>query len=151
MQRHQTIEDAELKLNIINHLHPAFDFSSKWFEQSVARLQMGTRILMIDYARDLPQQHCKILRLANAGILCYVSMAVLSRASRSMCHKFETASMEHSIAGLVCKENSSIVLDLMQQIEIGPSHSFDTYYQKVAKMVIKEKKYFAEHPLTRFF
>lgn len=151
MKQGSTIDKVELKLNIKKHLHPALDKPIKWFEESVGRLNLGTNLLMTEYAKELPQEHCKILRLADAGILNYVMMATLARVSRAVCHKFQTATAEQYIAGLVCEEHRTTILRLMKELDSGPQNSFDPYYQKVSKMLLKEKKYFTEHPLTRFF
>lgn len=151
LQKQDSIDNVELKLNIKEHLHMSLDMPIKWFEESVARLSLGTEIVMTEYARDLLQQHVKIARLADAAILNYASMASLSRASRSICHKFETAPIEHALAGLVCEDSRANVLRLMKQIESGMQVSFDLYYQKVSKMMMKDRKYFAEHPLSRYF
>lgn len=149
--QHDSIDKVDLKLKIKQHLHMSLDIPITWFEESVARLELGTRIVMTDYARDLLQQHMKIARLADAAILNYASMATLSRASRAICHNFETATIEHALAGLVCEESRASVLRLMKELESSSQVSFDLFYQKVSKMMMKDKKYFAEHPLSRYF
>lgn len=151
LKQTSTIEHVDLKLNIKRNLHHSLDTPIKWFEESVGRLNIGANILMTDYARDLPQQHVKLGRVADAGILNYVTMATLARASRAICHKFDTATTEHAIAGLVSEEHRATILRLMKELDEGPYVSFDAYYQKVSKMLMKEKKYFAEHPLSRYF
>lgn len=151
LKQGSTVDKPELSLNIQKYLHPSLDRPIKWFEESVIRLNLGANILMTDYASQLPQQHCKILRLADAAIMNYVSMATLARASRAICHKFETAQAEHLIVQLVCEENRANVLRHIKELDIGPQNSFDPFYQKVSKMLMKEKKYFTEHPLSRYF
>lgn len=151
MNQESTIDKVKLKLDIRKHLHPGLHKSIKWFEESVARLNIGTNILMTEYAKELPQEHCKILRLADASILNYVMMATLARVSRTVCHKFETTEAEQYIAGLVCEEHRTTILHLMKELDCGPQNSFDPYYQKVSKMLLREKEYFTQHPLTRFF
>lgn len=151
LNRHSTIDNVELTLNTKKFLHMSLDHSIEMFEKSVGRLNLGVESLLSAFARDLPQQHCKILRLAEAAILNYVSMAALARASRAVCLKFESASSEHALAGLICEEHHANVLRLMKTLDTEMLSSYDAYYQKVAKMLIKEKKCFTEHPLTRYF
>lgn len=151
LHQHSTIENVELTLNTKQFLHPSLDHSIKQFEESVGRLDLGVKGLLTAFARDLPQQHSKILRLADVAIMNYVSMAVLARASRAICLKFESATVDHVLAGLICEEHHAKVWNLMKTLDTGVANSFDAYYQKVAKMLIKEKKCFTEHPLTRYF
>lgn len=149
--RQNTIDQPKLTLKIKKHLHPTLDLSIQWFEESLARVQLGAQILMTDYAKDLLQQHVKVGRLADGAILNYVSMASLARSSRALCLKFKSASTEHCLAGLICEESRARILHLMKEIEGGKYTSFDGYYQKVSKMLTKEKQYFPEHPLSRYF
>lgn len=151
LKGNNSIENIKLHLNIKRHLHHSLDFPIKWFEESVGRLNIGVEIVMTEHARHLPQQHCKILRLADIGILNYVTMATLARASRAICHKFDSAPAEHAIAGLISDNHRVTILRLVKELDEGPYHSFDGYYQKVSKLLVKEKKYFTEHPLSRYF
>lgn len=134
--------------NIEKKLHTSLDSPMKLFEESLRQLNVGVEILMTDYARNSPQMQCKISRLADATILSYVSLATLSRASRALYHEFESGTAEHDIAEMVCEEHSATISHLMNKIS---DDSFDALDQKVSKMLIKNKKYFAAHPLTRFF
>lgn len=146
-----TMDKVRLKLDVKKNLHHVLDPAIKSFEESVARLNMGADILMTEFARNLPQEHCKILRLADAAILNYVTLATLSRASRAICHKFETAQNENTIAALLSEDHRATIYRLMKELEVGEFSSYDMFYQKVAKLLVKENKYFVAHPLTRFF
>lgn len=151
LRQGSTIDNIERKLNIQKMLHPSLDFPIQWFEESVGRLNLGVEILISDHARDLPQQHCKITRLADTCILNYVSMATLSRASRALCHRFLSAPTDHAMTGLLCDEHRRIILDMMKQIEYGSHKSFDGFYQRVAERIMDDSKSFVEHPLNRLF
>lgn len=151
MLKHHTVENVKYFLKIKKHLHPAMDLTSDWFEQSIARLKIGTDILLGQYGRDLPQQHIEILRLSDAAILNFITFACITRASRAFCLKLPNGEYERLLAGCISNTNRDEVKRLMLAVELGPHKSFDGFYQKVAKVVIKAKKYFPEHPLKRFF
>lgn len=147
----ESITNIHYTLLLREHLVNVFDLPANWLEASIKRIKMSTETLMVAYGRELPQEHNEIQRVGDAAILTYASFASLARANRSWCLKLPDTQHERVTASCVVDTNSKKVLALTQHIEDGPQKTFETFYQRVAKLLIKNKSYFFVHPLTRFF
>lgn len=145
------IDNIKTGMDLKKHVHITMDHHTKWFDQSVGRQQVGCEGLMYEYGQELPKEHVKISKLANIGILNYATMASISRANRAICLKSQSAPIEHLLSGCISSRNRFLVKELVIDMTQSTIDSFDPYFQKLAKMMIKEKKYFPEHPLSRFF
>lgn len=151
MFKKETIDHVHYSLKLREHLINVFDIPADWLEASIARIKIGTETLMTAYGNDLPQEHNEIFRIGDAAILTYASFATLARANRAWCLKLPDVPNERVLATCVIDANTKKVHQLIQSIEDGPITTFETFYQRIAKLLMKNKSYFFVHPLTRFF
>lgn len=149
--KYQSIEHAEPKLDLLEHLHPSFDVATDHLERSIGRLCKGTDIMLANYGKDVMKQHVEILRLGESAIEIYALFCSVARASRSYCIGLRHADHERLIATCLAHTASEKVLQLMTEIEKGSIWAYDTHFDKLAEHLFYCKEYFPEHPLTRNF
>lgn len=133
------------------NVHQGFDPFVKRLEESIIRIRIATRNTITRHGRDIVEKQCDILRLSEAAVQCFAMFSVISRASRAVCLQLPEAGNEHLIANCFTQTGGFKVQKIIEELENGPYYTYDDYYGIVAKMLIRTKKYFPAHPLTRFF
>lgn len=151
LHKNYNYEKVKSGINLTKCVHITMDHHIKCFDESIARQNIGCEALMYEYGHDLPKEHVKILKLADVGILNYATLASISRANRAVCLRAQEAPIEHLLSACVASRNRFLVKKYIIDMTQSALDSFDPFIQKVAKMMIKEKRYFPEHPLSRFF
>lgn len=145
------IHEVKETLNLKEQVHQGFDPYVKRLEESIIRLRIAAKNTISRHGRKITEKQCDIARLSEIAIQCFIMFSTISRASRAVCLQIPEAGNEHLIANCLSQTGGLRVQSIAEELENGPYYTFDEYYGIVSKMLIRTKKYFPAHPLTRFF
>ena len=127
------------------------DPAAQWLEFSILRLEAATEILLARHGQEIINFKLEVMRLSEVAGLCFAMFASVSRASRAYCIGLKHADYEMLIASSFCLSASEKVKLICQDIDKGEFLTTDNHNRKIAKQLLKNKKYFSEHPITRNF
>lgn len=145
------LDNVKTGIDLQKHFHPLMYKNVKVFDESVARQYVGCEALLYEFGHDLPQERVRILRLADVAILNYATMASITRANRADCLEQPVGNLYNLLSGCVSSRHRFLVKHLVIDMTQSSVDSFEPYFQKLATVMLKDKRYFPEHPLTRFF
>lgn len=118
---------------------------------SIKLLRLGASTLLTIEARDLPQKHIEMQKVADAAACIYASFACLLRADRSLKLKLPSASDEAFIAQTICDKNAAEVDSLMDYINDGPVKTFSRFHTLLTQLMLEKGANFPAHPLASLF
>lgn len=148
-----TKDNPKLDLNLAAYLHPSLKLGAEALEYCVKRFQYAVESVLSRHGKKVtdPGNQMELARLADCAIDIYGMTAVLGRSSRAYCIGVKNADHEIQLALTFCQDASLRVKRLVKELEDGPFINNDSTYTKIADVVIENKGYAAEHPLTRVF
>ncbi|GJQ86286.1 hypothetical protein Trydic_g8982 [Trypoxylus dichotomus] len=148
-QKRNTEDNPKLTLKLYEHLHPSCMTSAQFLEYSVLRLQFATETLLSRFGPEIINKHVELGRLAECAADIYVTTAVLARASRSYCIGLRHANIEVEMATAFAVNAKERVKHNVNKIWHGAYNTADEKHLKTGKYAVKQKEYFAAHPLAR--
>lgn len=129
-----TIHVVNRDLYLKEYVHPSLEQIIDRLEESIARMHIGTEILLHRFGSSAEERHIDVRRLGESAILNYAMFASVGRASRSYCIGLRHSVYETVVAGCMVDAGSKKILELMLNIKNDAQN--DEKYQSVAKYVV---------------
>lgn len=149
--KRETVGEPNVKLDLLEHVHPSFDVAAQHLELSIGRLRIGANKLLATEGSAALDNHMGVLRMSESAIEVYALFCGLARASRAYCIGLRYSDYDRLLATTLAHVASEKVLYMMLEVENGAIYAYDVHFDKVTEQLIHCGEYFVQHPLTRNF
>lgn len=133
--------------SLTEHVHADLATSSKLLSEASGDFAVTVEKLLIKHGKNIRDEQFLLKRLADAAIDIYGMAAVLSRASRSLNNKAQSAQHEAMITTVYCDEAFDRIRQNLGSLHDSNRVSNDTKMSRIAMDVIKNVNTVPNHPL----
>lgn len=145
----QILTKRNVNLYLFEYTHLSFKMACSLIEQCLQTLVDVSTMLLEIYGIEISSKHIVLQRLADITIELYVTIAVVTRASRSYCTGIRNAEQERYIAMYVAQQAFKKVQLLKDSIINNEIIQYDRTLGKLSESAFQHKGYMCEHPLKR--
>ncbi|XP_047351714.1 complex I assembly factor ACAD9, mitochondrial [Vespa velutina] len=145
----QIFSNKKINLYLFEYAHLSFKMACSLIEQCLQILVDISTMLLETYGTEISSKHIILQRLADITIQLYVTIAVVTRASRSYCTGIRNAEKERYIAMYVAQQAFKEVILLKEIIINNELLQNDRTLEKLSESAFHYKGYMCEHPLKR--
>ncbi|XP_014600104.1 PREDICTED: acyl-CoA dehydrogenase family member 9, mitochondrial [Polistes canadensis] len=144
----QMISQKKVNLYLFEYAHLSLKDACSAIEECINILvEMCIKLLEM-YGTEISSKHILLQKLADIAIQLYVSIAVVSRASRSYCTGMRNTDQERYIAMYVAQQMHKSIQILQDDIFNCLNYA-DRALHTVSTSAFEHKGYMCEHPLKR--
>lgn len=133
--------------SLTEHVHADLATSAKLLSEASGDFAVTVEKLLIKHGKNIRDEQFLLKRLADAAIDIYGMAAVLSRASRSLNNKAQSAQHEAMITTVYCDEAFDRIRQNLGSLHDSNRVSNDTKMSRIAMDVIKNVNTVPNHPL----
>lgn len=133
--------------SLTEHVHADLAPSAKLLSEAAGDFGATVEKLLIKHGKGIRDEQFLLKRLADASIDIYGMAAVLSRASRSLNNKVDSAQHEAMITSVYCDEAFDRIRQNLDSLHDSNKLSNDTRMSRIASEVINNVNTVPLHPL----
>ncbi|KAF7400470.1 hypothetical protein HZH66_005654 [Vespula vulgaris] len=145
----QIFSKKKINLYLFEYTHLSFKMACTLIEQCLQTLVDISTMLLEIYGTEISSKQIILQKLADITIQLYVTIAVVTRASRSYCTGIRNAEQERYIAMYVAQQAFKKVELLKDNIINNELIQHERTLGKVSESAFQHKGYMCEHPLKR--
>lgn len=145
----QIFSKRKINLYLFEYTHLSFKMACTLIEQCLQTLVDISTMLLEIYGTEISSKQIILQKLADITIQLYVTIAVVTRASRSYCTGIRNAEQERYIAMYVAQQAFKKVELLKDNIINNELIQHERTLGKVSESAFQHKGYMCEHPLKR--
>lgn len=144
-------DDVDYQNLICEHCHPILSESAENLERTILSFGRLIQDTLTKWGAEIDEKQMNLVRTADFALNLYVCSAVLARTSRSISIGLRSCDIDGFMTTSIVNEINKSLADLTDALNRSPYGNNDANLMQIAKGMVHEKKYPAQHPIARNF